>query len=947
MDTMAKNATALNTLKDCLQFLEWLHGDKLGQQMKGLISSRLKRLLDKRYNTVDPSQIEKALSTFLSSVHTFHTKLCKSPQPKYTGPQTAKNALNALLDCIPKLLAAVYFLRYQVDANFAALGGGGWKDDGQVGWVEMYARMRQGAASMAGPVDKYLIASSGDTTYGGIIPGGFAPGDLKPGYLQGGYSPASQMAGDLQNILEKETNAHNLFRDVYSTTVIPDSGAGTPNVANALRLVQDFCRIFGEVTNEIDFKMHLYSKDKCIEWDKLQAHCKKLISPLEQIFTGGRFSFTGYGREYEKLNKQDVAKKMASWFKKHLETVKEKLAQIKAFSSVKDSKKLKSGKPLTNQHSTALQNYFTKQFIPYGFTFYGHQYNKNAPYDLLKGQWDTAISELQSSDGGLQRLVDILNGEQCKAEEEQRKQRQNDDDQPEEIDEELLEEPEDEELKDGKIVTLPKPGAAKPVITKAEAAKPTATGAEGAQNQGKKAEGAQNQGKKSEGAQNQGKKTGVDPNQNNGQSEEKSPALPVGKPPAPAQSSDVKGAPGPSGPAGPEPPGSSSAPGSSGNQIVQVQKPDTVSPVPPPLLAAPAPAGQPGVGQGSPGGDAPTPQPVSPKDTVLAQPTGVPGSDAGITGGKGTRQDSGQGVGQPTTQPSDLNSSGVATTSVVPASDPGSGGSEGSPQDTVKEDPCPSAKGFTKIKLWPNSSTYCVRTADYDRQDEINKKWYDKVKHGLEAAEERKRQDEKEKQQKEAEERQLQEEVEEYKRKLLQGMQMETKILNEHPGIPTYADADKVKAKTMLRSGYTPVDLKEPGFTPSVPDGNGITGGRGVPDSMPPPAFTFTGHPLDSKKMKNPVQHPPPEHKPLGQLLVPKPAARSAPRIKRPEKKAPFSAPAPSLITAPVDDMARLQFTDISVVDPSGPSRSTQDVPLPPQIDPAHHKIFDVKVFLP
>ncbi|CDR94795.1 RIBOSOME BINDING PROTEIN-1, putative [Babesia bigemina] len=553
------NIPEFRTLKECLEFLEWLHHNRGAQ---GQLANRLMRLLNGKYNTVDQQQIEPALSQFLTNVSKFHTKLCKNPQRSYTGERKAKNTLNALLQCIPKVLAALYFLRYNVDDGFTRVGGGDWAGE-TVGMIELYAArgpefVRRMIAS-AGKIDRYLIAQD-DVEYG-VIPGGFGAGELQPGY-KNGYSPASAMAGDIIKILNKETNKNNLLLDVYSTTVLSTTGSDTANIANALRLVQDFCRIFGEVRDEQDFRNHLYSRDKCINLDELKRQCKKLIVPLEKIFTKDRFSFTGYAREYQYLTKENIAKKMASWFKTHLNAVNEKLKRIDTQSGV-----------IKKPRKDNLAAYFNKHFIPYGFTFYGYDFGKGSSQQkILTDNWVNVINELKREGDGLAKLKTILDGEGCLMEEE-------DDNEVE--DEEAKEELEipDEDLEDVESedhTPFTKPDAAKPVVTKAEAAKPTATKteaikteaakpvvsqsevtpnqgkksegaqnqgkkAEGAQNQGKKAEGAQNQGKKAEGAQNQGKKVDSPQSQNNGQSEEKPGSSQVAQAAQTNTSSDSRG----------------------------------------------------------------------------------------------------------------------------------------------------------------------------------------------------------------------------------------------------------------------------------------------------------------------------------------------------------------------------------------------------------------------
>ncbi|GBE60096.1 Ribosome-binding protein 1 [Babesia ovata] len=659
-------------------------------------------------------------------------RLCTKPQQSTNNPNTAKKALNALLECIPKLLSALYFLRYQVDDGFKALGGGRWKGD----------RPGEGPRDGGGQLTTYLLEKSGSTKYGGVIPGGFGRGEFKNRY-QGGYPQGSFMATDLQNIMEKyahRDDIQNYFLDVYSTTAIPPtSGADTPNVANALRLVEDFCRIFGNVKNEEDFKSHLYRKNRCIQWEDLKAHCNKLKDSLGNIFSHNAFSFTGYAREYGKLNKQDIAKKMASWLKKNLGKVKQKMKKIDAFSGVSNLRQLRKGiKSPSSSQSTALQNYFTKQFIPYGFTFYANKYDtRSAPYDLLQRQWDTAIRELKKPEGGLAKLVDILNGEQCRAEEQKRKENQQRQDKNQENvddqDEEEDEEPEDEELLDsGETVKLHKPGAAKPVATKAEATNPTATkdteGAqnqgkksEGAQNQGKKSEGAQNQGEKSEGAQNQGKKVEGAQNQGKDQGGGTLQVSPVtgSAPDPPSVDQGVTGPAGPTGVQHPQGPsgtvdlGYSSTPASQPQNIAVSQQtspqdpPEPPPPVPPPPAAPPsAPAGpdipaKPGPpGQGS-SADSPSGQKFGSSEApVPSRPPGFSGSRSGPQGGQQVIKD----AALQTSQNAVHDSSSAATTSVTTAS--GGGPPQYTVQKVARPDPCPGGK---MMSLGIPDGKFCVR----------------------------------------------------------------------------------------------------------------------------------------------------------------------------------------------------------------------------------------------
>ncbi|CDR94723.1 hypothetical protein BBBOND_0110210 [Babesia bigemina] len=476
---MAGHGVKLDTLKDCLQFLEWLHDHK---SAKYLVAHRLVRLLKDRYKTVDSSQIVEALSQFLNPVSTFHKRLCNKAETSKTIPNNNKEALNALLECIPKMLAATYFLRYNVDEAFKGLGGGNWASE-PVGAVAMYAILRQPPnmyMKLASKIDEYLIAKDMSQEYG-VMPGGFAADALKPDY-KGEYKQGKVMTGDLIRILHKATNIQNYFLDVYSTTVLPTSGYDTPNVANALRLVRDFCWIFENVQQD-DFKSHLYTREKCIDWQKLTEHCKKLKGPLGNIFTGKRFSFTGFGRDLNDLKKHNIAKKMASWFKKNLGIVKQKLEEIEPFTSKSRKQNLNNKRSVLQQYYTELSKYFTKSLFPYGFTFDGTKFEAGTThYDDLKRHWDSAIGVLKDKKEGLDELVEILKGQQCSL-----KQHEKDDEESED------EHDDDVMLIDEENLPVTKTEASKPVITKSEAPKPTATKAQtaengSAQNQGKKAE---------------------------------------------------------------------------------------------------------------------------------------------------------------------------------------------------------------------------------------------------------------------------------------------------------------------------------------------------------------------------------------------------------------------------------------------------------------------------
>ncbi|GBE62496.1 Ribosome-binding protein 1, putative [Babesia ovata] len=527
----------LGTLKECLQFLQWLNKNT---DMQDKVASELEKLLKGKYKTVSQSHIANALSTFLGNVSKFHTKLCKNANAVNNGKQDPTAVLNALLECIPKFLAVMYFLRYQVDDKFSAVGGGGWQN------------YRPGGGILrGGDLDKYLYAQPHQNNYG-VIPGGFGRQELKPGYRQGSF-----MAGDLQNIVDKKdgANVQNYFFDVFATSVLGQHGTQDSNTANALALVRTFCGIvvneqYNDKGGELLRRLNEHFKDNQnrICWNNLKEHCAKLQEQFRRIFADHRFSFTGFGRKHEELKKEEFADYTAQWLRGNLATVKDKLTKI-------DTTNKSPGK----KSAAELTDYFTRNLFPYGFTFYHNDYSKRgAPYEDLKKDWDAVIDDFKRPSGGLDQLKTILEGQQCPPKKQ-----------------------EDEEPEN-------------------------------------KAEGAQNQGKKADGT----------PKQNNGQSEEKSPASTVVKATVPPPS---PGDPGVQGPAGSPGPG--------------------------------------GPGQGSPGNASPGPQPVDPPAPTLTQPPTVTGSRSESTGGQRTAPHG----GKPTSHGVDETSSSGATAPDGTAS--GGGGS--------------------------------------------------------------------------------------------------------------------------------------------------------------------------------------------------------------------------------------------------------------------------------
>ncbi|GBE60926.1 ribosome binding protein, putative [Babesia ovata] len=674
---MAPHGVPLGSLKECLQFLEWLKRyeamqDKVARELHG----RIKQYFQESKDIFNLENVKLGLTAFLGHVSAFYTR--KNPN----------DIVDALLECLSKFLAAIYFLEYCVYHSYERLGGGGWKQNWPA-WND---------SRWGGHLGKYLYADSGDETHG-VIPGGFTYGDVSYYTLGRSYYQGSYMVFDLQKILSKQN--YNFFRSVFVTSVIGDAANRKENAANALSLIRTFCDIVGEADPatggsliralDAGLKEHVKS-DQTICWKELREHCAQLRIKFDRFSKRDeRFDFTGQATGTKKLKKEELAKATADWIRTYLNIVRRNLVNINTDASA-------------TKH---LGDYFTKHFFPYGFTFNGEARFRIRGNKLngLKQDWREVIEEFRrDGDGDLERLKEILNGKNktlCPVDEP-----------PKEIvPEKKVAVPKKPEVPPAKVpgsepaMTVPtKTEAAKPVVTKAEAAKPTATKTEGNQNQGKKAEGAQNQGKKSEGAQNQGKKgegtpTPLSPNQNNGQSESKSPPLSDVKALASAPSPGTSGGQVPPGPTGPVDLASSSTQDTSSNQGVKVQTPSQ-----PPHQLPPGP---------------PSPPPTPPQVPAITQRPNVSGPGPGSTVDQGIGQDADQDASQQitlqTSQGSGHDSSSVTPTSVTTAAGGGGSGKAASVvKQTCSDDQLPAIDLSGKDICRPKSTTYHRKSLSSD-----------------------------------------------------------------------------------------------------------------------------------------------------------------------------------------------------------------------------------------
>ncbi|GBE62131.1 ribosome binding protein [Babesia ovata] len=385
----------LDTLKDCLQFLQWLHDEK---SMQDQVARELVK-----------GKLPPAVFEFLGHVSTFYNKLCKTPTAGSYVNAKAKDVTDALLECVPKLLAALYFLLYNVDYRFDAVGGAKWEYN-YPGWESTWFR-HFWQQEYGGRLQGYLRASLSDK-YGGLILGGFGPEEVTYGYdynSRYGYQYGKDMTTDLRTILDNKL--HNYFRDVFFTTVITTTAGTQPvNTANVLALVRTFCQIVDAETKRDQGKRlkakldtTLKGQNKCINWEHLKSHCSRLNSELEKLFKKEAFSYTGQARSVKELNTEKFAEETAKWFRQHLHEVQQNVKQINTNFPVDDTLYL-----------TALRPFATKNIFPYGFIFGKGRYGTlGEAWKTLSDHWDSVIDMLGREDDGLDKLKRILDGEQC------------------------------------------------------------------------------------------------------------------------------------------------------------------------------------------------------------------------------------------------------------------------------------------------------------------------------------------------------------------------------------------------------------------------------------------------------------------------------------------------------------------------------------------------------
>ncbi|CDR97244.1 hypothetical protein BBBOND_0311470 [Babesia bigemina] len=647
----AKNGIPpLNTLKDCLVFLEWLNSGKGPKKL--VVTSFVQKL--KHYFPGMPGlkgPLQTEFFRFLENVSLIYKKL-SSQQVTRWGTYTGKpnDILDALLECTPKLLAALSFIQYHVDGAFSGVGGGDWAS----------------LSPMSGNFQTFLTSGNN------IIEGGFDAGELSS--VQGGT-----LVEDLKKILNKDAakgkTGYDHHRNVIMTTL--EKQWNTFNTGNTALLVYAFCQLVTK-TREPEggaFKKALEKgHGNKICWQDLKNHCQHLHGHIE-ILTGAGFSFTGMW--IGPKNVVHFAEKAGRWFRENLQ---------KAASEMK-------GMIPHSIHSqmTVLQSFAEDKLYPHGFIFDGSNNSvRSKPRNL--DDWNPIFQKFNQLDAMLTRLKDILDGYECGSATVVTKA---------------------EAAKPTATKTeATKTEATKHAATHVKAVQPPATTTIATPPPGGNTKGTPNQGQTVRGAQNTGSRNNVAPSQNSGQSEQKPAISSAGtssfKPPGGIGAPVSTGAKGEKGPLGhPSTVSTTSFPRQNNVQRQSPSQPQPAQPPQAPPTGPPAAHGstsQPGSGGGSTngGGDAgkkaaasPAPKPQTPSGTssrprasVVPAPGGAPSTGgsqglpaAGQPGVKGQGSQSGvpQSL-QPTGAhvPASPQSPSVKGSGALSSVDSASGGGQGS-----------------------------------------------------------------------------------------------------------------------------------------------------------------------------------------------------------------------------------------------------------------------------
>ncbi|CDR96951.1 hypothetical protein BBBOND_0308600 [Babesia bigemina] len=605
MDT---HGVKLDTLKECFEFLDWLNGPK--GQKSNVVTELVQRLTPSFPKMPSFKRgLHVQYVNFLNNVSALRTKLLSNKittPSNYVNTRDKTQILDALLGCIPKFLAALYYLQYHVDDAFSNVGGGDWASQ----------------SLQRGELCNFL------TTGNNILRGGFSVHEVNN--IEG-----RAVANELRKILNKEVDTrtknpvHDHFRNV--TLTISNKPWHAVNTGNTVSLVNVFCVL---VAGEKDadggaFKAALEKGlGKKICWQDLKNHCQLLKEHIDTL-TGAGFSVTGRG--ITPTHAVNFAKTSATWFRANLPKAAGELSEMIPQS--------------INSQKTELQSFANDKLYPRGFIFDGSK-----PNVLKRGlpqQWTLNLQRFNELESKLIQLKAILEGEYTASCPNLAPPPVTSSEAPKAV---------APERKSARESTSTKPAV------KTEAAKPVVSQSKVTPNQSQKSEGAQNQAKKVEGAQNQGKKAERNQNQTKAQSG-RNPSSSSATTSSPSPSTGVKGAPGPAGPQGgkgtqgPTSTGSTTS-SSSQNTVTSQHTPPQPPANPPPRADPSTPAGpvsssKPGSGGGSANGGAAqgshtagASQPLPPKSSSALSPRSSSSSVSGNNGGPGPSSAPGQPGGQ-------------------------------------------------------------------------------------------------------------------------------------------------------------------------------------------------------------------------------------------------------------------------------------------------------------
>ncbi|CDR97512.1 hypothetical protein BBBOND_0400080 [Babesia bigemina] len=377
-----------SSLKDCFVFFSWLHeGD--GKVYLEPVISYLHQRVSKYYNWIDSISIKVELSNFLGHVTRFYGKLVftvtkdAASIPGDKKMKSAEHIVNALLECLPKFLAAMYYLWYNVDVTFRGVGGGGWAEN----WL-----------GYGGGLDTYLTKPYRSAS-GGIIPGGFELRELRYGWVYANYTQGKKMTTDLRWILDKKVE-QNYFRDVLALSTIIDSGTESVNTANALAVVNLFCEIVAEEAKKKESgnlrkKLDEMVKPKCLNWTELQLVCSAIKTSYANMFTHGPFDITGEATKASYLKSEDFAVHFARWYKEKFERILQHVGKMHSF--------------VTESASFNNRSLVTTVFYPNGIVYKGNNVVQANGF-LEHWEWTNALESFVDDNRGLRKLKELLDG---------------------------------------------------------------------------------------------------------------------------------------------------------------------------------------------------------------------------------------------------------------------------------------------------------------------------------------------------------------------------------------------------------------------------------------------------------------------------------------------------------------------------------------------------------